>query len=163
MPTEASEVAVVAGKPAVTGRPVPPREEPRSEVRYGASSGWALICSQPSPSIRKTQFRSAGVSSAIRASKPVTPWPATSVGRRSPSEPEAYSGTGAVSGASGTGSSGQPVGHGGGLHHQRVGAAVAAMASERAWAKASVWRTVSGPSPASLTRRLRSSAVALPV
>ncbi len=48
---------------------------------------------------------------------------------------------------------------GGGLHHQRV----SAVASERACAKASAWRTVSGPSPASLTRRLRSSAVELPV
>ena len=40
---------------------------------------------------------------------------------------------------------------------------VAAVASESAWAKARVWRTVSGPSPASLTRRLRSSAVEVPV
>lgn len=49
---------------------------------------------------------------------------------------------------------------GGVLHHQRAESAVA---SERAWAKVSAWRTVSGPSPASLTRRLRSSAVELPV
>ena len=47
--------------------------------------------------------------------------------------------------------------------HQRPDAAIAAVASERDWAKASVWRTASGPSPASLTRRLRSSAVELPV
>lgn len=49
---------------------------------------------------------------------------------------------------------------GGELGHQRVRSAVA---SEMACAKASAWRTVSGPSPASLTRRLRSSAVELPV
>lgn len=49
------------------------------------------------------------------------------------------------------------------LGHQRPLAAVAAVASERDWAKARVCRTVSGPSPASLTRRLRSSAVELPV
>ncbi|CAM5711074.1 hypothetical protein STENM223S_09319 [Streptomyces tendae] len=55
---------------------------------------------------------------------------------------------------------GGPVGGGGrGVGHQRG----SAVASDRAWAKASAWRTVSGPSPASLTRRLRSSAVELPV
>ncbi len=48
----------------------------------------------------------------------------------------------------------------GGQCHQWAGSAVA---SERDCAKASVWATVSGPSPASLTRRLRSSAVELPV
>lgn len=51
----------------------------------------------------------------------------------------------------------------GGLDHQRVVVPVTAVASESDWAKARVWRTVSGPSPASLTRRLRSSAVELPV
>lgn len=81
-------MAVVAGKPAVIGRPVPPRDPDSREVRKGASSGWALICSQPMPSTRKTQLRSAGVSSAIEAVKPGTPWPATSVGSRSASEPE---------------------------------------------------------------------------
>ena len=67
-----------------------------------------------------------------------------------------YSGTGAVSRASGSGSSQAGVGCGrersisgrGRRWPRRV-------ASESAWAKASVWRTVSGPSPASLTRRLQ--------
>lgn len=60
-------------------------------------------------------------------------------------------------GGQGEGFQGVP---GRGLGHQRVTSAVA---SEMACAKASAWRTVSGPSPASLTRRLRSSAVELPV
>ncbi len=87
VPTEASEVAVVAGKPAVSGCPVPPREVAMSEERNGASAGWARSWCQPSPSMRKTQLRSAGGSSVRVAVMPGTPEPAASVGSRSASEP----------------------------------------------------------------------------
>lgn len=69
----------------------------------GASSGCAFSCSQPRPSIRKTQFRSASVSSGMAVVMPGTPMPAASVGSRSASEPAPYSGTGAESMASGSG------------------------------------------------------------
>ncbi|CAM5483965.1 hypothetical protein SALBM311S_10201 [Streptomyces alboniger] len=69
----------------------------------GASSGCALNCSQPSPSIRNTQFRSAGVDSVSVAVVPGTAMPAARVGSRSARDPLPYAGTGAESRASGSG------------------------------------------------------------
>ncbi len=86
MPTEASEVAVVDGKPAVMGSPVPFMDVDSSECRNGASAGWARSSSQPNPSMRKTQTRSAGVSSMPEDS-PGTPRPVATTGSRSASEP----------------------------------------------------------------------------
>jgi hypothetical protein len=88
VPTEASEVAVVDGKPEVSGRPVPFSEEPSSEVRNGASSGWARSSSQPMPSTRNTQTRSAGANSSPVAgsSGQSSSMPRSAAGSRSASD-----------------------------------------------------------------------------
>ena len=116
VPTEASEVAVVAGKPAVIGRPVPPREVRSSEVQV---RGLVRVGLDLLPAEAVDQEHAVPVGRGQlgdrRGECRVRPCPATSVGSRSASEPVPYSGTGAVSRASGSGSSGQAR-----LGHQRA-------------------------------------------
>ncbi|CAO0829777.1 hypothetical protein SMICM17S_02143 [Streptomyces microflavus] len=148
---------MVEGKPAVIGCPVPPREVGSRECRKGASSGCAVICSQPRPSIRETQLRLAGAQLGDGGGEALHPLPGRE--RRQQVGQRAAAVRGDGRGVEGERDRVLP----GGLGHHRPDAAVAAVASERDWAKARVCRTASGPSPASLTRRLRSSAVELPV
>ena len=163
VPTEAREVAVVAGKPAVIGRPVPPRELASSEVQERAPRpGGPCSCSQPRPSIRKTQFRSAGVSSGIaggHARDAHARRRAWAAGRRASRVPYSRDGRG-VERRAAPGRCQAGVGP--------CGRSAARSRWPRSPRRAPGRRRASGARcpgrrPASLTRRLRSSAVELPV
>ena len=100
-------------------------------------------------------MRSAGASSGIAAVMPGTAMPAASVGSRSASEPEPYSGTGAESRVERRG-----VSQGGGP--MPSAGDVRGRFGERLREGQGLPHGL-GAVPASLTRRLRSSAVELPV
>ena len=79
VPSEARLVTVVAGNPDVIG-------PPSIAFRNGASSGWAFSCSQPRPSITRTQARGSGGRSRTLAASG-TPSAASTEEGRSASAP----------------------------------------------------------------------------
>ena len=154
MPTEASEVAVVAGNPAVMGRPGAAARGGEQGVQIGRLVGVGLDLLPAEAVDEEDAVAVGGRESADALFEPGYALARHEGGQQVGERSGAVLGDGR--GVQGEGFGVLP----GRLCHQRP---VAAVASESAWAKARVPRTVSGPSPASLTRRLRSSAVELPV